>query len=147
MLAQHIDRPPCMVCHSMAHGTAGHVKLEEAYAKWGLGLAPLAPQGEIDLHGTPGAPSPSTNGGVPPDLVRILRCGVSVAGTLGWDGPGLLRAWRRDPEGACTFMLSLDPSEAGLREYLDALCGDPGSVGSAVLDLRRTTRIGGPRTI
>lgn len=130
----------CQVCLSRNHSTDGHTKLERAYRRWGLGLRTLAEQTELDLAGEPGAPLPSTSVSDQPDLLRIAPCSISVAGSMSYQeaSPAVLRAWKRDPEDGCTFMLSLVPSIA-LSRILAVLSGDAGSIGSVELRLNRTT--------
>lgn len=128
---QHPDSDrPCETCGSQNHGTGAHAKLEKVYARWGLGLTPLPQQTEIDLAGTPGQPSPSGRDSVPPDQVRIVPFTISGPGTTApYRGAGILRLWKLDPEGGCTFMLSWGQYDLpSLTRSLARLFGAPGIV-------------------
>lgn len=121
---------PCAECGSENHGTGAHEKLEKAYKRLGIGLTTLAYQTEIDLAGTPGQPSLSGRDSAPPDHLRIVPCIISAPGTSRpFRGAAILRLWRPDPEGGCTFMLSLDQFDHPyVRSFLDALFGGAGFV-------------------
>jgi len=130
------------------HETASHDKMEETfmrYESWEIGLVI---QAELDLAGEPGAPSPSEKGSGPPDRLRIVRCTI---GTDGWDaanlpGSAILRLWRKDPGGGCTFMLSCDRLLDGELDSLERLFGDRGSTVMVALNFSRMSGILAPST-
>lgn len=125
---QHSDERPCRECGSTNHGTGAHHRLENACKRWGLGLTSSAVQSELDLAGVPGAPSPSDHVLVRPDLLRIVPFTISRLGRDPSRRAAILRLWKQDPEGGCTFMLSWDPSEEWEASSLARLFGGPGSI-------------------
>lgn len=135
----------CSVCLSLNHSTETHPTLEKSFKTWGIGLRRLVAQ--ADLFGDPGAPSLSTPGSGPPDLLRIVPSIISVLGFVPYraTGPAAMRLWKQDPEGGYTFTLSLDAS-ADLQKLAAIMCGDSGSIGSVELRFNRTTPTGAPPT-
>lgn len=131
------------------HDTASHEKMEqtfERYENWGIGSAILP---DLGLDGERGALSRSVTNLAPPDRLRIVRCTI---GTDGWDaanlpGSGILRLWRKDPAGGCTFMLSCDRLMDGEIDSLVRLFGDRGSTVMVALNFSRSTGILAPSTI
>lgn len=149
-LREHLVDPrsdrPCTTCGSENHGTGAHEKLEKAYKRWGIGLGTLAEQTEIDLAGTPGQPSPSTNGLVKPDRLRIVPFTISTPGTSRpYRGAAILRLWSPDPEGGYTFTLSWGPSDLrSLRPCLARLFGEAGIDVTVELGSNASIRVGVP---
>lgn len=136
---------PCTRCGSNNHGTGAHEKLERAYKRWGLGLTTLADQPEIDPAGTPGAPSRSTSDSVPPDRLQIVPFTISTPGREPFRGAAIMRLWKRDPEGGCTFTLSWALSEApSLALFLEKLFGGRGFVVTVDVDSTPSSLIVGP---
>ena len=135
------DRP-CSMCGSMRHGSGAHARLEKAYERWGLGLTSSVDQPELDLAGTPGAPSPSTNASARPDRLQIVPFTISEGGITIFRSAAIMRLWKQDPEGGCTFTLSwarLDEDEGSLVFFLAKLFGVPGSVVTVELGSSRSS--------
>lgn len=147
MKIESYDGEPCNQCGSTRHGTPSHAKLENAYRRWGLGLMSWGDQTQLGLSGTAGAPSLSEPAsGIPlerlsgeggmaqPDRLRIVPFTISSSGRPDFRSAGILRLWKVDPEGACTFTLSWDPMAALPVGSLGRLFGDPGSTVTVVIE-------------
>ena len=133
------DSPPCARCGSDQHGSQGCQKLERAFRdfeRWVIG-SKMLPE---ESPGTRGAPSRSEKGSGLPDRLRIVRSIITGAGFTDSpvEAPAILRLWKQDPAGGCTFMLSTDRLTDGERESLANLCGDLGTGVTVELRLNRS---------